>query len=149
MTPRTVRHGIRSAALVGLVGLLSSCFGPVLNAAQTESLTRINGDRSVNGFRALSSATDSQAKAQAWAEQLARDGRIYHSSSLPSGIKVGWCKLGENVGMGPSIAAIETAYMGSPAHRANILDPRYNQVGVGVATNGNTVFTVQEFIETC
>ena len=149
MSRSNSRVAFRSIALVALVVALSSCFGPVLNPAQTEGLDRLNGDRSINRVAALPASGTSQAKAQAWAEQLARDNRIYHSTSLSTGIDQRWCRLGENVGMGPSIAAIEAAYMQSPGHKANILDARFNGAGVGVAYNGTTVFTVQEFIQTC
>ena len=57
--------------------------------------------------------------------------------------------LGENVGYGPSIATIESAYMNSPGHRANILASKWNGVGTGYATNGDRVYTVQVFIKTC
>ena len=65
------------------------------------------------------------------------------------GIKVRWCSIGENVGYGPSVAAIEDAYMASAGHRANILNTKWNGVGVGYAKNGNRIFTVQVFIKTC
>ena len=91
---------------------------------------------------------DAQRKAQAWAEKLARENKLYHST-LPDGIKVKWCSIGENVGYGPSVPAIEDAYMKSPGHKANIMNTKWNGVGVGYATNGNRIFTVQVFIKTC
>ena len=51
--------------------------------------------------------------------------------------------------MGPSVDAVEKAYMGSPPHRANILSPKWNGVGVGYATSKGLVYTVQVFIRTC
>jgi uncharacterized protein YkwD len=91
---------------------------------------------------------DAQRKAQAWAERLASDGYLHHSS-LSAGISVRWCSLGENVGSGPSVNAIEQAYMASPGHRANILATRWNGVGVGYAKRGSTIYTVHVFIKTC
>ena len=92
--------------------------------------------------------TQAQRKAQAWAEHLAAQNQLSHSV-LTDGITAHYCALGENVGYGPSVAAIETAYMNSAGHRANILDTRWNGVGVGYAKRGNIVFTVQFFIKTC
>ena len=60
-----------------------------------------------------------------------------------------WCSIGENVGYGPSVPAIEDAYMKSSGHKANIMSTKWNGVGVGYAKNGNRVFTVQVFIKTC
>jgi uncharacterized protein YkwD len=54
--------------------------------------------------------------------------------------------LGENVGSGPSVEAIQAAFMNSPGHRANILNPEFNWAGAGVAVAGNgTVYVVQVF----
>jgi uncharacterized protein YkwD len=39
--------------------------------------------------------------------------------------------------------------MRSSGHKANILSTKWNGVGVGYAKNGNRVFTVQVFIQTC
>lgn len=94
-----------------------------------------------------------QAKAQAWAEQLASEGRLRHSVLTDGMQGVTWCGLGENVGYGPSVKAINDAYMNSPGHRANIVNPAFNSMGVGYATgyvNGSpVVFTVQVFVQTC
>ena len=43
------------------------------------------------------------AKAQAWAAHMAATGCLCHSN-LTDGVSVGWRKLGENVGRGPSVA---------------------------------------------
>jgi uncharacterized protein YkwD len=108
----------------------------------------LNKDRVANRRAALRSQSAAQAKAQAWANRLAREGRMYHSN-LRDGINVKWCSLGENVGYGPSVQSIENAYMKSPSHRANILNTKWNGVGVGYATRGNRVYTVHVFIKTC
>lgn len=145
--PSTRRSTPRLAVVVALVAafsLLTAC----LRTEQYSVLTAMNGDRSANGLRTLPTQADAQRKAQAWAEKLAREGKLYHSN-LPDGIGVRWCSLGENVGYGPSVSAIEKAYMNSPGHRANILATKWNGVGVGYAVNGKTVYTVQVFIKTC
>jgi uncharacterized protein YkwD len=143
-TPRSSRRLATLVALVAAFGLLTAC----LRTDQYSVFKAMNTDRSSNGLRTLPTQADAQRKAQAWAEKLAREGKLYHSN-LPDGIGVRWCSLGENVGYGPSVSAIETAYMNSPGHRANILASKWNGVGVGYAVNGRTVYTVQVFIKTC
>lgn len=91
---------------------------------------------------------DAQAKAQAWADRLASEGRLYHST-IPQGIGVRWCHLAENVGSGASIESVQRAYMNSSVHRTNIVSPLPNGVGVGVAEGGGRVYVVQVFIQTC
>ncbi len=52
---------------------------------------------------------------------------------------------GENVDMNQSIAGAHDALMHSPPHRANILDPDYNAVGVGVIEAGGNVWVTEDF----
>jgi len=132
------------AVITASLTLLTACLGPT----QTTALDQLNTDRRANRLSTLSVQADAQAKAQAWAEKLARENTLYHSN-LPDGIHVRWCSIGENIGYGPSSGAIEAAYMASPPHHANIVNTKWNGVGIGYATNGNRVFTVQEFIKTC
>lgn len=143
LTPSTRRRaGV--VALVTALGLLTACIGP----AQTTVKAEMNLDRTAYSLRALPTQSDAQRKAQAWAEKLARENTLYHSN-LTDGIRVRWCSLGENVGYGASVGAIEDAYMNSAGHRANILASKWNGVGVGYARNGSRTFTVQVFIKTC
>lgn len=63
-----------------------------------------------------------------------------------AGITVRWA--GENISGNKSVAASMAALMQSPGHRANILDPRFTHVGVGIAYGtayGNLY--VQEFLQ--
>ena len=74
-------------------------------------------------------------KAQAWAEHLAGIDRR-EQSKLSSGISYRWRSLGENVGVGSSIASVHQSYMDSSGHRANIPSNKFNDVGTGCATGG-------------
>jgi uncharacterized protein YkwD len=147
MTTLRTSRTHRAVGLVVLVlslSLLTAC----LTTSQEKVLTELNADRKAAGRRTLSVQDDAQRKAQAWAEKLARENKLYHSK-LSDGIKVRWCGLGENVGYGSSVAAVQDAYMRSSGHKANILSTKWNGVGVGYATNGSRTFTVQVFIQTC
>jgi uncharacterized protein YkwD len=49
----------------------------------------------------------------------------------------GWMALGENIAAGqPSADDVVAAWMASPGHRANILNPAYTEIGVGEAPGG-------------
>jgi uncharacterized protein YkwD len=127
------------------VGVLVGCRTEQQNAVASA----LNADRTANHLHALAASDMLDLKAQAWAERLARDGYLHHSD-LTSGVSGCWRRLGENVGYGSSVANIETTYMNSAPHRANILQPAFNIVGVGYArsTDGRT-WTVQVFEQTC
>ncbi|AFM39693.1 uncharacterized protein with SCP/PR1 domains [Desulfosporosinus acidiphilus SJ4] len=62
------------------------------------------------------------------------------------GLTVGWA--GENIAGNDSVSGAMAALMQSPAHKANILDPRFTHVGIGIAYGsayGNLY--VQEFLQ--
>ena len=142
-----LRHS-RKVTVVALLAAVSLLLSACLGSAQTQVLNELNADRAANSRSTLPVQADAQRKAQAWAEKLARENKLYHSN-LPDGIGTTWCSLGENVGYGPSIAAVQDGYMKSSGHKANILSTKWNGVGVGYAKNGNRVYTVQVFIKTC
>ena len=64
-----------------------------------------------------------------------------------SGVR--WCGLAENVGYGPSIAAVEDQFMASSGHRANLLGTSWDAVGVGYARSGSRHYVVQFFVNLC
>ncbi len=144
LSPSSKRRTVTLVVLLAAMSMLTAC----LRTQQSTVMSAMNADRRANHLSSLSTQVDAQRKAQAWAEKLARENKLYHSN-LPDGIKTKWCSICENVGYGPDVATIEKAYMNSPGHRANIVSTKWNGAGVGYAINGNRVFTVQVFINTC
>ena len=128
-------------------GVMTSC--ETTNEDRTAVIDRINISRGQSGLPTLAENTQLDVKADAWASRLRDECSLYHSN-LADGAPEEWRKLGENVGRGGSFDQIHTAYLNSPGHRANILDPSYNQVGAGAVwgnCNGyRTLFTVQVFM---
>ncbi len=53
--------------------------------------------------------------------------------------------LAENVTEGPSAENIHQQWMKSPAHRANLLDPQLDSVGIAVAEHKGVLFAVEDF----
>lgn len=112
---------------------------------QTNAYDRINVIRAENGLPTLLPSPQAMVKAQAWAEHLAGTGVLEHSS-LWDGMPEGGFAMGENVGQGPSVEAVNAAFLKSPKHRANLLDPQWNWAGTGIARSPNgTLFIVQLF----
>jgi len=56
--------------------------------------------------------------------------------------------ISENVGEGPAPIGIEEAWIHSPHHRANLLDPRVDAVGISVVVRGHQLFAVEDFAHT-
>ena len=127
--------------------VVSACL--TLTPQQETVAHHLNVDRRVHARTTLGTHWPAQAKAQAWAERLAREQRLYHSN-LSDGFSGGWCALAENVGTGANVAEIQRAYMASPSHRSNILNPRWNGMGVGYAKDARgRAYTVQVFVQAC
>ncbi len=151
-------------------------FGLVINAALTHSsqvlgaqtnfsssslLNLTNQDRQLDGESALDDNSQLSSAAQAKAEDMVANN--YWSHISPSG-KTPWSFIsssgyqyqaaGENLAYGFNSASnVMNAWMNSPEHRANILNPSYQDVGFGVAeaTNfmgqGQKVIVVAEYGE--
>src|SRR6202140_5642056 len=53
--------------------------------------------------------------------------------------------LAENVAEGPSAESLHRQWMNSPPHRANLLDPQLDSVGIAVAERNGVLFAVEDF----
>ena len=53
--------------------------------------------------------------------------------------------IAENIAVAPNPATIHSAWMQSPHHRENILDPELNVVGIAVVKGSDGLFAVQDF----
>ena len=102
-----------------------------------------NGARAASGLASLSVSGDLAAAASRQAARMAQSGVLAHTPNLSS-VVCCWTTLGENVGEGPSASAVQSAFMASPMHRANILSGSYTQIGVGVAVDAKGTLWVSE-----
>jgi hypothetical protein len=89
-----------------------------------------------------------QSYATSHSVDMANAGKIYHSTSAQLGAAAGsgWTNLGENVGRGPDVSTLHTAFMGSSGHKANILGD-YNYVGIGTATKDGYLYVTAVFMK--
>jgi hypothetical protein len=53
--------------------------------------------------------------------------------------------IAENIAMGPSADKFHDGWMHSPGHRANILDPASDSIGIAVVEGGEQLFAVEDF----
>ena len=116
----------------------------------------INQDRAANGLASLAYSASLARVAQYRAQDMLN--RNYFSHYDPSTGQLAFVGLlrlwgipyttaGENIAWStnPSMAGINTMFMNSPEHRANILKAAYHRVGVGVASNGVKTMVVEVF----
>jgi hypothetical protein len=135
----------------GLILALGVALVPVAAQADTVSdeaafVTKINELRASKGLPALVVHENLVAKARSWAATMAAAGKIWHST-LSDGITADWKKLGENVGMGGSVDGLHAAFVASPGHYANLVDPNFGHVGIGIVMSGKTIFVAEMFMQ--
>jgi uncharacterized protein YkwD len=56
--------------------------------------------------------------------------------------------ISENVGEAPSSVIIHDLWMHSPGHRANLLDPNVDSIGIAVIARDNQLYAVEDFAST-
>ncbi len=107
----------------------------------------LNQVRAGVGLPPLQVDPELTALARQWARTMADAGHIYHASSLSAGVTNPWLKLGENVGVGADVQVLVDAFVASPGHYANIVDPAYTRIGVGVVYAGSALYTTHRFMQ--
>jgi len=114
--------------------------------AESSFVSSINGLRAGRGLGSLSVDGSLVGVARAWATQMADAGRISHNPSLSSQVSLDWRRLGENVGVGPTVSGLHDAFVASPTHLANLVDASYTHVGVGVVERAGMLYTAHVFV---
>lgn len=144
---------MKKPALVAMATLVALGVVPMGSARadgpsdEANFVAQINALRATRGAPALEVDAGLTAKARSWAGTMAGQGTIWHSS-LQDGITASWRKLGENVGMGGSVDSLETAFVNSPHHYDNLVDPAFRSVGIGVVRNAaGVLFVAEEFMQ--
>jgi uncharacterized protein YkwD len=135
------------ALLAFLVALLVPGTAGAADGRASDYVSRINSLRGSVGATSLQVDGELTAAAQACAQRMAATNTLSHSPDITSGITQQWLKVGENVGVGPDNPTIFAAFVASPHHYENLVDPDFNRVGVGVADGGGRQWTCHRFMQ--
>ena len=118
-------------------------------SADDAFVAALNEIRADHGLGQLWADPTMAAASRDWAHTMADEDTLKHASDITVGAPSDWRKVGENVGYGPSVASLVTAFMNSPGHRGNILDPAFTRIGVGTVVDGDgTLWTTHRFAAT-
>jgi uncharacterized protein YkwD len=141
-----------AAVLVGVVIAatpVASAADEYSDAAYSVALT--NETRAAYGSAPLAVDASLEAVAYAWAAELASNGYLAHNPNLAYQVDGWWWLLGENVGVvapGGGIEHIHRALVASPSHYANLIEPDFEAVGVGIAYGADgRLYLVQVFAD--
>jgi hypothetical protein len=138
------------AALVVSIGFVAAPAGAQTDTASIESdfVSKINALRASKGLSQLAVHPELLALGRSWAGQMAKADQISHNPNLANAVKADWQKLGENVGVGMSVDKLHQAFIDSPAHYKNLVDPAWTHIGVGVVIGKDgAIFTSHQFME--
>ena len=109
--------------------------------AEDVGLIMLNQLRAARGLRPLASDATLTAFARNWSATMARS--AFRHSDGPYAENIGWYRSGSS----PEAAAIRLheAFVASPPHLANMVDPAWTAVGVGAYQSGTTWYITVEF----
>jgi len=112
-------------------------------ADEAAMLGLVNHERTSRGLQPLSLNAKARAVARAYSTDMFARG--YFSHINPEGkspfdrMKAGGVSFetaGENLALAPTLELAHQGLMNSPGHRANILNPNYRTVGIGIIDGG-------------
>jgi uncharacterized protein YkwD len=141
-----------AAVLIIGVAALSVTQAQTGSSAEQELFAAVNRARRSQGLPALKWNEALAVAARRHAALMAQHGAAEHgflgepalaSRVTQAGARFVW--LAENVAQGPAIEAIQAEFLRSPNHRANMMDPDMDSVGVGVVERGGQLFAVEDF----
>ncbi len=138
--------------LLLLPGTIAALAQANLSQDELRLLTLLNQEREKAGLSKLQWDTHLAESARLHTKKLVEHQGLSHqfNGELPLGERVGATGLrfnavAENVALAPTIDEIHKGLMNSPPHRANILDPKYNSVGFGIALSQGELYVTQNF----
>ena len=146
----TIRHSRITTTIVSLIAavLLGALATPASAAidstAEAEFVKLVNNERTKRGLKALTVRSDLTKVARAHSIDMADQNYLHHNPDLGTDVD-NWLRLTENVGYGPSVTSLHDAFMNSDGHRANILDSKVSEIGVGVEVRGSKIWVTKVF----
>ena len=140
--------GVVAALAAGLMVLMAPTPANAADgSAESAFVSRINSLRTSKGLAPLQVDSELTGVARHWTDQMVDAGHISHNPNLANDVHQYWIKLGENVGVGADVDQLMQAFINSPSHYRNLVNPDYNYVGVGVSYDGaGRMYTTHNFM---
>jgi uncharacterized YkwD family protein len=122
-----------------------------LSAIETEVVRLVNIERQKEGLQPLVASTELSNVARKKSEDMALKNYFSHTSptygspfDMMKSFGISYRTAGENIAKGQLTAqSVVNAWMNSSGHRANIMNPSFNKIGVGhfKSSNGTNYWT--------
>lgn len=127
--------------------------GPTV--AEQYLFSAANIERAQRGLHPLQWDTSLFQAAVYHAQEMAERESISHQyqgepdlTARGEGAGARFSEIAENVAEAPSALMIHEAWMNSPHHRANLLDPKVDSVGISVVSRNGQLYAVEDFDRT-
>lgn len=148
---------VLSAACSGSSPTAPGQGGPSGFAVEGSSYARVNEARRGEGKPDLLLDPVLSEVARAYSRRMRDEGFFGHQDGSGKGLRdrlaaagIGFTMAGENLAYvenaSDPAAMAHQMLMGNAAHRANILEGRYTEIGIGVAQSGDTYWITQVFL---
>jgi len=139
-------------ATLGLFNVAAVASDADLRQAEQQIFQLANQAREDAGVEPLQWNEQAAQAARAHAKMMAEKQALSHQFSGEPAMRERMAATGlrfdsvaENVADAESADGVHQVLMNSPPHRQNLLNPKYNSLGIGVAKNGDQLFVVQDF----
>jgi len=137
-----------ASALVVTLLATTATMAPAASATmrRDQMLSWVNRARADHGAPALKMDPYVVKVAHDHNVDMASKNELFHSTNLSYKLRsVNWSTWGENVGAGVDAYGLFKAYMASPDHRANILNPDFDHVGISFVVRDGIMWSTMIF----
>ena len=122
-------------------------------SAEKQIVAQLNHARMENGQLPLEWNDQAANAARLHTQALLENGKLSHQfpgeptpAERIGGAGARFTLSAENVARTEYLEDVHPALMNSPGHRANILSPKYNAVGIGVVERQGKIYVTQDFL---
>ena len=117
-------------------------------------VARINVEREARGIPPLERRRELTAIARSYSRRMAAIGKVKHEMDRPVEERIkdalpNSCMFGENVSKHTNIEYSIGDMMASEGHRENLLDTRFEALGVGIVRGDDFLYFTLEFARLC
>jgi uncharacterized protein YkwD len=145
-------QGLLVFLLLVLVACAACPQSSQLSSQQRQLLDLVNAERTKAGLSPLQWNDHLAEAARIHTKKIAAKGELSHQFPGEAGLseragKAGahFSSVAENVAYAGDVGSLHRGLMNSPHHRANILNPDSNAIGIAFAQRGNELYVTQDF----
>ena len=155
-TPRRARRRVRLlccwACLLTLIPLSAVAQSTIDGPGEEQLLALVNRERTKAGMPPLNLDERLTRAARKHSQRMIDEDSLVHQ--LPgedplllrlTAESVRTDHDGENIALNGDVVSAHTALMESPLHRANILNPQFNAIGIGTLRSGELIYVTEDF----